>query len=291
MSRTFVNVNGVRHWTLRHGSGPPLALLHGGPGMWDYFDAFAPMIDDLVEVHRYDQRGGGRSDDGPPYDISSFVADLDALRAHWGHERWTVAGHSWGASLALAYAVEHPERVAALICMSGLGVAVDDWRDEYHANADARRTPEQRARRLELKRLIETRAERDPEIDREYCILTWMADYADPMRGPDQAAALLGPSPPNYGLNAALNAALDRLHAEGFEERVRRLDVPALVLHGTEDPRPVRLAERLASTLPDARLVTIEGAGHLPWVERPDETRETVREFLEETLRDRESSV
>ena len=145
----YVVANGSRFWTARGGSGPPVVLLHGGPGLYDYFDDLEAMLADSFDVHRYDQRGSGRSERVLPYEVATFVADLDALRAHWGHDRWTLVGHSWGAGLALAYAVEHLDRVTALVHMDGTGL-IKDWQEEYHSVSDERRTPAQRARRNEL---------------------------------------------------------------------------------------------------------------------------------------------
>src|SRR5687767_1759732 len=90
VDKELVEVNGVRLWTARQGCGPPLVLLHGGPGLWDDFADLAAMVADLVTVHRYDQRGCGRSMAVPPYDVATFVADLEALRVRWGHPRWIV---------------------------------------------------------------------------------------------------------------------------------------------------------------------------------------------------------
>ncbi|MBI4571525.1 MAG: alpha/beta hydrolase [Chloroflexi bacterium] len=276
----FVEANGARLWTARHGSGPPLVLLHGGPGLWDYFDELATLLDDLVEVHRYDQRGGGRSQRVGPYDIETFVADLEALRAHWGHERWTVAGHSWGAALALAYAVAHPGRTEAVLHIDGTGV-IDDWHEECEANADARRTPEQRARRAELWAIVKSGGTLAPELDREYCVLTWMADYAGRARAQQLASQLLRPYRPSYDVNAALTSDWARLTGDAsFVAAAARIDAPVLVVHGADDPRPARLAERLASSLPRAELAIIPEAGHLPWVEQPERTRDVLRGFL-----------
>ncbi|MCH7812300.1 MAG: alpha/beta fold hydrolase [Chloroflexi bacterium] len=276
----FAVVNGARLWTARHGSGPPLVLLHGGPGMWDYFDELTPLIDGVVEVHRYDQRGSGRSQRVEPYDVSTFVADLEALRVRWGHERWIVAGHSWGASLMLAYAVEHPGRVSALIQISGTGV-VDDWRDEYHANADARRSQEQRGRLAELRARLKAGGAWEPELDREYCALTWMADFVERERALPLAKRLLRSYGPNYDVNDRVGADLKRLHGDAaYRARVARIDQPVLVIHGEGDPRPVRLAERLAASLPNAHLAVIPNAGHLPWIEQPSSTRDALRRFL-----------
>jgi proline iminopeptidase len=54
--------------------------------------------------------------------MAEAVADLEALRAHWGLPTWVVGGHSFGATLALAYALTHPDRTRGLIYLSGTGV-------------------------------------------------------------------------------------------------------------------------------------------------------------------------
>ncbi len=118
----WVEVEGASLWTARQGSGPAVVLCHGGPGLWDYLGPVAAMIDDLATVYRYDQRACGRSTGGPPYNVATAVADLDALRAHWGLTDWIAAGHSWGATLALAYCLQYPGRARGLIYLSGTGV-------------------------------------------------------------------------------------------------------------------------------------------------------------------------
>lgn len=93
-SERHVTVNGLSFWTATQGAGPPVVLCHGGPGIYDYLEPVAAMIDDLATVHRYDQRGCGRSEDGSAHDLATFGDDLDAIRRHWGYESWTVIGHS-----------------------------------------------------------------------------------------------------------------------------------------------------------------------------------------------------
>ena len=98
--------------------GQPVVFLHGGPGagVWDnqrrFFDpAFYRII-------LFDQRGAGKSI--PTAELSQnttwdLVADLEKLRVQLGIERWLVFGGSWGSTLALAYAVTHPQRVVGLV--------------------------------------------------------------------------------------------------------------------------------------------------------------------------------
>jgi proline iminopeptidase len=80
------------------------------------------MLSGLALVHRFDQRGGGRSLSSGPWTISALVADMDALRSSFGHSHWIVGGHSWGVHLALFYALAFPERVLGLVLLNGPGL-------------------------------------------------------------------------------------------------------------------------------------------------------------------------
>jgi proline iminopeptidase len=114
--------DGVVLWTASGGCGSiPLALCHGGAGLWDYLQPVADSLSAVARVHRWEQRGCGRSDRLGPYTIERYVTDLECLRAHFGHDRWLLAGHSWGAGLALRYALAHPERVLGVLYISGTG--------------------------------------------------------------------------------------------------------------------------------------------------------------------------
>jgi proline iminopeptidase len=137
MTATVVTSDGVRLWTIAQGSGVPLVLCNGGPGCGDYLAPLATMLNDLAWVIRFEARGCGRSDQGPLYSVATCLADLEAIRQHYGIERWVVGGHSWGADLALVYALEYPERVHGLVCISGGRVHNDrEWHRLYSERRD-----------------------------------------------------------------------------------------------------------------------------------------------------------
>src|SRR5947199_7660700 len=133
-TETTVELNGVRLYTRRVGHGPPVVVLHGGPGA--HHDYLLPQYDHLTEGGRallyYDQRGGGRSPVAreTPVGWREHVADLDALRSHWALDQLTLLGYSWGGLLALLYALEHPDRVARLALVSS-APATAKWRREF----------------------------------------------------------------------------------------------------------------------------------------------------------------
>ncbi|WP_406186228.1 alpha/beta fold hydrolase [Streptomyces sp. NBC_01006] len=101
--------DGVRLWTGRHADGPITVIkVHGGPGSWDESPQPGPLLSRWATLTCWDQRGAGRSDRVGPYSLAQSVADLDAIRTHTGHERVVLLGHSYGAHLALIYALTHP---------------------------------------------------------------------------------------------------------------------------------------------------------------------------------------
>ncbi|MPZ65781.1 MAG: alpha/beta fold hydrolase [Pseudonocardiaceae bacterium] len=268
--------DGVRLWTATAGGGPTsVVLCHGGPGLWDYLQPVAAMLADVARVHRWEQRGCGRSDRTGPYSVARSVADLEFLRRRFGHQRWVVAGHSWGAGLALRYALIHPDRVLGVLYVSGTGFG-RAWREAYHREVDRRLTPRQRRRRDQLKQRQRSAAE-----EREWRTLTYAPDFADSRHAFALAADFADvPHAINFACNAALNDEEKGTVEADLLTAACELDVPVRIVHGASDPRPVWAVQRLAEALPRAELVVLEGVGHLPWLEDPDAFHRTTRGFI-----------
>lgn len=263
------------------GDGPPLVLCHGGPGLWDYFDSFATGLRDDFTVHRWDQRGCGRSGHAPSYGLDVALQDVQDVKAAFGvHDAWIVVGHSWGAYLALMSALEHPESTSALVYISGTGTP-SWWRDmgsgAYRAERARRMTTEDRRRLDELKAMERTKPE---EV--EFRRLSWITDYAAQGSPPESLEEMASSGLSiNFEINRALSGA-ELYPEEQLVAACSRCEVPSLFIHGSEDPRPEEGARRLAGLMPAARFVRIDGAGHLPWAERPKETLAVMREFLDD---------
>ncbi|MFI5709401.1 alpha/beta fold hydrolase [Kribbella sp. NPDC051620] len=262
----------LRTWTTgTTTASPPVVLLHGGPGLWDYLEPVAAMLDDLTVVHRFDQRGCGGSGPSENQTMQRLQEDVDELRRYWGHEQIVVLGHSFGAKLALTYAAAYPAYVAKVGHFSGVGIG--DWHTPYYEERDRRMTPEQ------VKRLTALQTSRSPEEETEFRALSWFTDNVDREHAwqwaLEDAAA---PYPINFAANRALANAVpdDELAAQ-----VGELPMPVWFIHGDGDPRPVGAVRELAKYSPGHEFRVIEGAGHSPWRERPDALRQVLREFLE----------
>jgi proline iminopeptidase len=257
----------------------PLVLCHGGPGSYDYLGPVAELLHDVAEVRRFDQRGGGRSTASAPWTLAALVADMEALRHHWRHERWVVAGHSWGAHLALFYALTYPRRTLGLALLNTTGVRWG-WGPGRRANRMPRLTSSERA---EVERLEAELAATGNESARSRLRdLLWLADFAN------RRNAERWPRFTDYPTDPMVVADLERdwqRALDGIDEKLRKLDLPALVLHGRADPIGERGPRELANLLAQGRFVLLDRVGHVPWLEESTQLREHLRTFVKDCAR------
>ncbi|MBF8965215.1 alpha/beta hydrolase [Pontibacter sp. FD36] len=122
----YYTLNGIKHWVKVKGSQnstTPIIVVHGGPGgnHYNFERTIGPKIESFATVVYYEQRGSGRSEapqDPNDYLLPTLISDLDQLRVALGVQKMTLLGYSFGAELALRYAIAHPERVEKLILSS-----------------------------------------------------------------------------------------------------------------------------------------------------------------------------
>ena len=222
---------------------------------------------------RYTQRGTPPSSGGPPFTIEAHIADAVAVLDAFEVDRAWAIGHSWGAHLALHLLVARPERLLGVVTVDPLGAF-----REVFADSD----PQRRARlsQAEVARVEEIEARRREgeatEADLlERFALIWPGYFVDPQR------AL--PPPRRIGVEASIGT--NRSIAEHFDRstlrtRLPEARLPALFVCGEESALPVRWAAATAALIPGAELVSVPGAGHFPWVERPGCVRAAVAAFL-----------
>jgi proline iminopeptidase len=228
-----------------------------------------------VRAIRWDQRGCGRSERRGPYSLARTVRDLEAVRRHYGFERVAVLGHSWGAQLALRYALDYPTRVSKLVYVSGTELGWD-WHRQYKRNFAARLGSDQ-DRLTALKGRVRTDAE-----DREFAVLQWSADFADPTKAASFAEHM---ATPWFGINYECNGAMSAKEREDWREpelaaECRNLTVPTLIVDGAQDIRLRSAVNSLERALPSAVRVVLPSAGHVPWLEVPEQFHAALLKFL-----------
>jgi proline iminopeptidase len=258
----------------------PLLVVHGGPGA--HHDYLLPQLLALADEYRlifYDQRGGGLSKTADRSAITwrTHVADLDAVVQEMSLDPATLVGYSWGGLLAMLFAIEsaagrttsHLERLVLLD-----PAAVNrEYRREFEAEF-ARRQAGDTVAKLRADLAASGLRASDPDAFRQRSFELSVAGYfADP-----SAAHDLTP----FRVMARIQDSVWESLGDYDLTRPGQLDsvtVPALVVHGRQDPIPLASSEAIARAL-RAPLVTIDGAGHVPYVEQPAEMFAAIRSFL-----------
>ena len=276
-----VSVAGTAIAYYRIGAGPPLVVVHGGPGMGHaYMRRLDALADDRQLVY-YDQRGSGNSPVGDPNRITfaGSVADLEGLREALGIEQLDLIGHSLGAWISILYAAAHPERVRSLVLASTGPPAVPALMKQFGARMEAGRSPEDRA---EMERIesSEAYANRDPATLEELYRLRYTPFFRERAN-----ASLFQPQFTAITAENVLEFA-NRMMRDFSEHEpigsLARIPCPTLVVHGELDPIPEEFARLLVERIPDARYARIERASHFAFLEDTAQFVEAVEPFLAE---------
>lgn len=261
--------------------GRPVVFLHGGPG-----GGSNPKYRRYHDPARYrivvfDQRGCGAS---TPYaelrenTTWHLVSDIEALREHLGIERWQVFGGSWGSTLALAYAQNHPERVTELV-LRGIFLlrrSELEWFYQHGASEifpdafDAFVAPIPQVERGDLISAYHRRLTSDDAELRRTAARAWsvwegstsylLQDQAHIARtGEDRFAEAFARIESHYFVNGGFFESEDQLLCN--VDRIRH--VPCVIAHGRYDVVcPLRSAWDLHRAWPEADLQIVPDAGH-----------------------------
>jgi len=256
---------------LRAGNGPPVLLLHGGPGM--SFDYLRDLADELAEendVAWYQQRGQPPSAAEGPHTVATDVDDARRVLDTLGWGKAYVVGHSWGGHLALHVAETMPDRLLGVLAVDPLG-AVGDGRWPEFDEEMFRRTPESvRARAEEIDELS-MKGAADDALALEGFRLVWPAYFADPDAAQPMPELQMA-SERTAQMVPSINAELPKLEA-GLPE----IQVPVGFVHGSRSPMPLAASTDAAERIPGAWVDVVEGAGHFIWVEAPGAVRASLR--------------
>jgi pimeloyl-ACP methyl ester carboxylesterase len=262
VDRSELHADGLGGWV--RGDGPPVLLLHGGPGMaYTYLDTLGEEIGDAYRVAAFQQRGLEPSTEDGPFDVETAIGDVAVVLDALGWARAWILGHSWGGHLLLHCAIAIPERMLGGLAVDLLGGVGDGGEAGFEEELMRRTPPEAAARAQELDERG-MRGEGTPEELRERLELLWPAYFASP----DHTMPFMDArtSIPGYaGIWDSAKALMPKLEAS-----LGRIDMPFGVVAGGGSPMPVEdAAAETARAIPGAWLEVVDGAGHFPWFERP----------------------
>jgi proline iminopeptidase len=254
----------------------PVLVMHGGMGFdHSYLQPWLVPLGQVAEVVLYDHRGNGVSE--APADWSAvthetWVWDAEALRAHLGHERVILFGHSYGGFLALEYALRFPERLAGLILCS-TAPAMDHGADIVAAS-------ERRATAAQLATVLQMLS--GPVADDAAFAAGMRAIMPLYFHAPAPALIDAVAGDIRFRVGAFNRAFFGCAPSYRVTERLGEIRVPTLVLGGTDDwITPFDKGPGLlGASIPGATVVRFEHSGHFPFAEEPAKFIDVVTEWI-----------
>lgn len=261
----WIEVNGVSlRYRLQDAPGPTLVLVHEMGGCIESSDDVVEMLGNGFRVLRYDQRGFGLSEKSSGFTLATMVEDLRALLdALEITGPVSLAGSALGASICMAFALEHPDRVAKLVLSSPATGATPMARRQLTAWMDEVTSEGVRA-----------------ITDRMWAIAYPPGLGADPQRMRRHRCRWLSMTPASYVAICQMMMAFD------LTPRLPELERPTLVLGGTHDHiRPAAASAEIASLIPGAEYVEV-ATGHYAPLQHPELFAAQLRRFVGEAGND-----
>lgn len=261
--------------------GIPAVYLHGGPGSGCQPDHRRLFDPERFHAVLFDQRGAGRSrPKGRREDNTTpkLIADMEMIREKFGFQRWLVVGGSWGATLALAYAQAHPERVTGIVLRAtflGTREEIDNgflsslprFYPGLHQDFLSVLPPEERAQPIDayFRRILDP----DPAVHGP-AARAWgeteriLSEHAPKRTRLDRQSLHSGalPATPFMEAHYFQNGSFMRPN-QLIAEAGRLSGVPGIILQGRYDLLcPPATSQALAAVWLDAEIRLVEGAGH-----------------------------
>ncbi len=258
---------------------PVIMLLHGSNADIFTWDPWVDALSDEYRIVRFDQVGHGLTGADPREDYSraNYADDVREVADVLGLDRFILGGSSMGGKHALAFAARYPERVRGLILVAASGAPMPDdpgQEDDDSGNIGfaiaqmpgVNRIAEQVTPRFLIAQSLEETVAVDGVVNEAMIDRYW-----EMLRYPGNRAATM----------ARFSSPYDPL----TEQQVAAIEAPALILHGEEDRLiPVAAGRWLDDTLPNSRIETYSGIGHLPQEEAVESTVSDLESWLETTF-------
>jgi proline iminopeptidase len=283
----LTGADGLQLFYRVYGGGPDTTVvLAGGPALpLSYLDKdLAPLAHGRTVIY-YDARNAGFSQittDPSQLSIDHHVADVEAVRQHFGIGRLKLVGHSWGAMVAAFYAAAHPQNVDRMVLVTP-GPLAAQYDAQFEAERQSRTAPAVLQQQGELIGLLLSGQSPDPVATCEQLFAIYFPAYfANAANMANMRGEWCGMSPAAASLLPFSMFAGRASLGQNFNlaPMLSGIQVPALVIHGAGDAIPLASTAGYANALPNGELRVIQGAGHFPWLEQPTEFFTAVNTYL-----------
>ena len=272
-------VNGTSLYLKQSGTGEPVLFVHGGPGLsHDYFLPHLSALADKFSLIFYDQRGCGRSSVDLEKDeitLDHFVSDMAGILDALSLEKVHVVAHSFGGLLAMKFATVYPDKVRSLTLCNSVS-ASKEFDQLAKQKQQSAMSPGDNLARSAIFASADFK-NGSPESYEQLFKISFKRAFYDTLLIDSLHLRLND----NFGKSSKLLFALGAdLVSYDYHPALARLDVPTLVIHGAADLIPIEVSQKLAGTIPGARLTVMEKSGHFPFIEQNKEFVAVITSFL-----------
>lgn len=275
----FKTINGAKLYYKTIGKGEPLLFVHGGPVLDHSY--FLPQMNILAQDYQlifFDQRLCGKSDlevDTSTLSLDGFVEDIEGIRAAFNLEKVNLVGHSWGGLLAMKYAIKYPEKLKSLILLNSMAGSAALWQEESLLLAE-RSTAEDSIARAAI---IQSEAfqQKRPEAYAELFRLSFLHQFSNPKLA--DSLNIILPDDVQERSRKFTYLAND-LQDFDLHQELASVNCPTLLLFGDHEPSAQIAAPKLKAAFSDASLQILEACGHFPYIEQPEQFRNSITTFI-----------
>jgi len=277
--RSFKVSDGETLYYTRHGSGPKVVFLYGGPGYAvSAMNFWADSLSDQFECILYDQRGTGLSGkvklDESTINLKRAVADLNDLRVNLKEEKLTLCGISWGAMLAQSYAAFYPENTGKIVLVSTLGPDLSSFA-AFNDNMNMRRFP---AERDSLRCWMDQPDSELSSMKRSF--FQFIPEFYDHSIGNEMLKVFFASTTFHDRMSSLIWQ--DLYSSYDLKPKLGKYDGEAVIIRPRQDPAPAEAVFQIKELLPQASIIYIEKCGHFPDYERPAEFFKILRSVLKQ---------
>jgi pimeloyl-ACP methyl ester carboxylesterase len=269
----------VRLWYRVVGEGSqtvlaPFALFHR--------DRLDVLADEGRRVVLYDPRGRGRSDSVPASKVSldHLVNDVDVIRRAVGADSVALIGWSGGGMEMFVYALRHPGRVTRLVQLAPVAPRWVPYADSLMSSRGARTDPAATAR-LEARIRAGEFATDQAALCRAQALVSTPASFGDTALAREAPDVCGFPNEWPDRIGRYFGALMGSLEGFDWRPQLAAVTIPRLVIHGELDNIPLAGNREWVAGQDEARILVIRGAGHWPHYERPEQTLDAIRDFLD----------
>lgn len=264
------------------GEGEPILIINGGPGLdCSGFESVAQLFAAWgYKAIIFDQRGTGQSTleivDSTSLNLRSMIVDVELIRKNLKLQSWHVFGQSWGGMYAAHYASFMPYRVKSIIFSASGGVNLD-FMSYFSERQMSLLNKKDQDELNKLNSAVQSKPY-DEKVRKKRAEILAKTYFYDDKYAPKLAPRLLK-------VDQKINSLVfDHLVKNKWDitPKTKSFTSPVLVIQGDTDIIKFDTAEKIAASFANSKLVKLSNCGHYPWIEKPIEFEQAIKEFKSE---------